>query len=273
MILVVTFSAQVVCGQNNEKENLLELSDEECLKVLVENGLEIPNEYSEYSDVSGFVKKIVENVIETPMRTSWYNYKPAQEFAEQIREVVLKYENSNDNFLFSGITTFSNYTLVDSSTYGNWSNSYWNYNCYAYAVGKTSWINPGETIGVDYSNNASTLETMTATRLASLVTYDLQKWGYSNITYSTTLPTYENGYRVIAVRKCKEDYHFMRMITTGVWHHKPSCTWLLKYKYSSVNSIKWNNECAIIDNQGNRIEYSPNIYYDSEVYYIKYKLR
>ena len=67
--------------------------------------------------------------------------------------------------------------------------------------------------------------------------------GYSDITYGFSVPSYTSGYRVIALRKCSEDYHFMYLHSaSNVWQHKPShCTPMI-YNYSSLTSGKWTNE-------------------------------
>ncbi len=108
---------------------------------------------------------------------------------------------------------------------------------------------------------------MTIARLASIISYDLQEYGYTNITYSTTLPSYQSGYRVVAVRKCTEDYHLMNMYSSSIWRHKPAFTHILQYNYSVPYLGSWTNEGVI-----NGYYFPKTLDYDSEIYYIKYKL-
>ena len=98
--------------------------------------------------------------------------------------------------------------------------------------------------------------------MALLVTYDLAELNYTNITYQRSLPSAEPGYRIIALRKGTDDFHFMYMYSAGVWYHKPGLSSPLRYKYASLSEGKWISEGLI------REQYkSSNCEYNSDIIY------
>ena len=99
------------------------------------------------------------------------------------------------------------YTLQDSTPIGSWSNNYLNYNCYAYALGITSGVQPGH-----YSGEPFAL-TMPVSDMADVVLADPEALGYWGYTSSTKPAALLDPYfKVIAIRKAvtNEDYHFMK---------------------------------------------------------------
>lgn len=96
---------------------------------------------------------------------------------------------------------------------------------------------------------------------------DLSRLGYTNVTYGSTRPSYQSGYKVIAVRKCADDFHFMAETSSNVWRHKPGDSVELQYNYSSPVLGKWTNEA--LNRYGVK---SASIEYTSDIMYIKYKL-
>lgn len=257
-----------VKAEDTEK-SLMDMSEDECLETLIQNGLIIPNEYKDYQYLEEFVKDVVEGTIEDPKCISWFNYTYAQNFAMLIREAVLAYEGIDEIVLYDkGITPFADdRNKLQYSVYLTpWSERFLNFNCYAYAINKAGLgqINPGERVGIEYS--PTTVASMTIDRMALLVTYDLAELKHTNITYGRNLPSAESGYRIIAIRKCTKDYHLMYMYSAGVWYHKPGVTAPLRYKYSSLTEGRWISEGLL------REQYkSSDCEYDSEIIYIKYK--
>ncbi len=254
-----------VKAEKTEK-SLTDMSKEECLETLIQNRLIIPDEYSDYQHLEEFVKKVADGTIEDPGRISWFNYTHAQDFAMQIRKAVLEYEGIDENDLYKeGIVSFADdRNKLQYSVYLTpWSERFLNYNCYAYAINKAGLghINPGEMIGVEYSQ--TTIASMTIDRIALLVTYDLAHFKYTNITYGKNLPNSESGYRIISIRKCTEDYHLMYMYSKGVWHHKPGAMSPLQYKYFSLTEGKWISEGLLREQYKNG-----NCEYNSEIIYI-----
>ncbi|MBE5940338.1 MAG: hypothetical protein E7266_08065 [Lachnospiraceae bacterium] len=269
LVAVFVVSNAVIANATDEKRvSLVNMSSEECFNTLLANGLEIPEGYKDYKNLEEFVKKIVSNVVSHPECEVWFNYTDANDFALAVREIVLEYENIQVNSILNcekGLR--SSYPLIYSTFLVEWIPTDATYNCYAYALGRQSLgrINPGAQDGITFLQ--SDLQTMTIDRLASFVAYDLQALGYTEITYGSALPSYQSGYNVIAVRKCEDDFHFMRMMSTGTWQHKPGGGAVMRYNYSSLTSGRWTNERIVYYQY-----YSADLYYDSDIIYIKYKL-
>ena len=96
-----------VKAEDTEK-SLRDMSAEECMETLIQNGLTIPEGYKDYQYLEEFVKKVADGTIEDPGRISWFNYTQAQDFAMEIRKAVLDYEGINENALHDGgITLFA----------------------------------------------------------------------------------------------------------------------------------------------------------------------
>ena len=129
----------------------------------------------------------------------------------------------------------ASYTLQDSTLYGSWSDSYMQYNCYAYALGYTNnFYLPG-----DFSHdNHVYSKTMTQTQVRDLVKQDLEAMG-NHVIVTTTKPSQlpDQYYKIIALRIAPwKDFHFMRPLdcsNLNVWVHKPSYTQPLKWNYTS----------------------------------------
>lgn len=108
---------------------------------------------------------------------------------------------------------------------------------------------------------------MTIDRLASLVTYDLQNLGHTDITYGRTVPYYQGTYSIVAIRKNSDDYHMMWMHSSQpTWRHKPHNSAILQYGYSLLTYGTWTDEGLF---QAGYETY--NNIYDSDIIYIKYK--
>ena len=264
----VTLTCMRVCAYAEENKKLSELSEEECIEFLKMQGTEIPKEYIDYTELGSTVKEMIMNIEAHPEAEGIYNYTAKAELYANVRETVLKYYEikiENNSFI-SAYSTKSALTLQYSKALYSWNEIFKNYNCYGFAINVNRWINPGYTLGVDYG--ANTVNLMSLSRMADLVASDLSELGYTNITYGRTRPSYQSGYKVIAVRKSSDDFHFMAETSVNVWRHKPGDSVELQYNYSSPTSGKWTNEgIGRYGLQGGGIEYN------SDIVYIKYKLK
>lgn len=232
-------------------EKLAQLSSEDLLDTLVENGLILPEalEMDEYTENA--VKSIVTDIQRGVTNADHipYSYTELAELAKRILDVSAK-----------NTSTLASYTLKDSTVLGSWSNSYTGYNCYGYSIGVPVFQNPG------YHSNQSFSMSLAISDMADLVVDDLDVlgyWGYKTTTKPTSMPNYQ---RVVAIRKGSVDYHFMKGNTSGdYWTHKPGGTNPLKWNYSSPGYTTWTNEYSY-----NNVSYQGNITYDSSIYYIIY---
>lgn len=119
-----------------------------------------------------------------------------------------------------------------------------NYNCYLYAIGRTSGgkVNPG------YYSSSINVKTCSISAFQDAVIADLKALGYSNarLTSANYVPT--SGETKIAFRRTYDsngdfiDFHFMKYnSSTGYWYHKPGLTAILIYK-SDATSGSWPSE-------------------------------
>lgn len=96
-----------------------------------------------------------------------YNLAQLQDFAYALKFAV------NDFYdVDSSIQPFANYGLQDSTVYQTPSNMT-SYNCYAYALGRSSWCSPGELSGHG-DMTQTTLKNKSIYELAEYVKDDLQ---------------------------------------------------------------------------------------------------
>ena len=142
------------------------------------------------------------------------------------------------------------------------------YNCYAYAIGRTSQAHdPG-----DFSNGAYDPKGEIKD-LANLVKADLLGGlGYVCVKITSTRPEYDPGWvNIIAVRKDTNapyeanDYHVAKLTSSG-WYHKPGKTAILKFNNPPSNSVPWIGEGY----KGYFV--SNNTTYDSQLRYLLYKM-
>ena len=268
MAFIVTLICMNMCIYAEENKKLSEMTEEECINFLESQGTEIPKEYIDYVNLGSTVKEMIIYIEEHPEVEHIYNYKAKDELFTNVRKTVLKYngiKSGSDSFI-STYSTTSLASLQYSKALYSWNERFKSYNCYGSAIDVTAWINPGYRLGVEYG--ANTVSLMSIDRMANLVASDLMSLGYTNITYGGTRPSYESGYRVIAVRKSSDDFHFMAEKSSNVWKHKPGDSVELQYNYSSPASGKWTNEgIGRYGLQGGNVEYTSNIMY------IKYKLK
>ena len=165
------------------------------------------------------------------------------------------------------------YTLQKSTLYAWDPSTMLNYNCYAFAIGRTErFRQPGEFSGRNYNHLGS------ITDLAEVIDADLNgDLGYACVRIQVNCPDsigiWEN---VIAIRKDEtldlvqyntrwNDYHVAKLTSVG-WLHKPGNTAVLKFNQEPSNNVNWTNE-----SYKNGIYYEPTITYESEIRFILYK--
>lgn len=240
---------------------MLKMTDQDVLSSMLNKGLELPSSYQEDMVYTAHVVKLIlsdyKKGVGSPDNIP-YNYTELVSLAQNIyRTIGIA---SRDSYLMNVQAT--TYTLQDSTVIGSWSDSYLNYNCYSYSLGKTSnAVDPGYYSGGSFSMSLS------ISAMATLVQNDLGVLGYWS-TKTTTKPSSLNSYEyLICIRKGSEDYHFMRSgsTNTSLWRHKPGRTNPLKWKYSSPGYKTWTNE-----NSRYNVCYSGSVTYNSSIYYIRY---
>lgn len=241
-------------------KKLSDLTEEECRLFLSESKIEIPSFLSKSINVKELIRTIENNpsIVFTVNHTVVYN------FLENVKSIVNKYHGIKS----SAIIGNSKSPLVYSNLYSWDPNTMPYYNCYAYALGRTSACDPGDFSSYNYGSNHS------IDKVANGVKSDLTTGlGYRCVKIQTTRPNSSTGWnRVIAVRKDLSgdlngfnDYHFARMFSS-VWRHKPGLSAVLTFKSAPNNSTIWTNEAY-----ASGIYYSPTITYESNIRYILYK--
>ena len=255
----------------DEKPLLSEMSENECLEFVKDNGVVLPDLRETESDWGSFVKRIITLVESDPDIVFGINYTVTANLAEEIRSVVNEYYGVSEQDLTE---PYAIAWLEHSEVYGTWNDEYKKYNCYAYVLGKTTIFNPGAFVYIQEnpediyaSRYVFNFYTYDLGQIASIVCDDLVALGKSRITTETNqidtsnLCTHEE---IICLRIGTDDYHFMKYTSDG-WLHKPSTTQVLRYKYTPTVSRIWTNECV-----KNGTYYSPTLTYTSDIIFISY---
>ena len=185
----------------------------------------------------------------------------------------------------NNIATYSTYavnsvnSLLYSTVYGNWSESFKQYNCYAFALGRTDkYYIIGGPSGNTKSGNIfwelwqscnPSLISKPIGELANYVNQDLHSLGYECVTSTkNTFYAPTDTQTLICVRKSQNDFHFMKYVD-GDWLHKPGWTWILKYNSTPNVSEDWLPEAAYMED--GKIVYDRGGYpYTGDIYFIKY---
>ncbi len=271
LIMVTAFIVALIfmnlCAYADEKK-LSEMTEEECIEFAEAQEIEIPEEFINYGKLGNIIKDMIEYIELNPNAEHIYNYIPTNELYTNVRKAVFEYYNKRNVSVLKTYSRSAAITLQYSKALNSWKYFFENYNCYAYAISayNDGWIKPGYKIGASYSE--SSIYNISIERFANLVASDLNVLGYTNVTYGSTRPAYQSGYRVLAIRKCDTDFHLMAETSSNVWKHKPGSSVELQYNYSSPALGKWTNEGIGRGGlQGGNIEYTSNIMY------IKYKLK
>lgn len=258
LLLILVFSSETFSAYANNSytdfslETLNKMSGEECIAELKKVGYCVPDIYNNAETTALAVKTIITDLHSGHFSTAVpYNYTALASMALDIQKVIL----DNDTIYAS------TYVLQDSTVYGSWLSSYLNYNCYGYAINKTSaFIDPGHYSGRDFNMGLTTYG------MASIIAADLNALGYS--TYITTnKPTsIASKEKIVCINKGTIDYHVMKGITgVNIWRHKPGSTNPLRWNYTSPEHKDWTNEYSIYN-----VSYPGTTSYFDDVYYVVY---
>jgi len=257
-LMSVLFSSLVCTADETEsKEWLSQYADENLANYLLANGIEFPSNDSYWIKLAKAILQCVENGNDCSCN---YSDLTATMFAKTIKDFAIDYYDVN---------LMSRYSLQYSLQYGEWSDDYLFYNCYSYAIGRTSvWSLIGFTTTSPVT--AENIDDFSISQLANIVKMDLTSntMGYYCTRITQYLPIesdLSSSQTLICLRKGELDYHFMRLNDDG-WIHKPGNTNLLKYNTIPSNSSIWTNE--YIDNYA--IAHEGSTTYDSNIYYIIY---
>ena len=266
-------SFKVYANSIQTEDEILNMSEEMLLNTLEANGLSLPEYYAKNREkAERFVAYYTHIFIKKEKRVDEvsFNYTQSNNLINNLVNVLrqMGFELEEESVGNSNLATRT--SLQNSTVLGSWSSNYLRYNCYGYAIGKTTkYEDPG------YYSGASFDLSMSIIQMANVVIEDLDSLGYNaykTLTKPTSLP--DNYHRVICIRKTLstdpaiEDYHFMKMYNNSLstWTHKPADTQPLRWNYSSPNATIWDNEC-----QKGTIVYGPDREYNSSIYYIVYK--
>jgi hypothetical protein len=268
-------------------QTLSEMTEEECLEFIIQNGVEIPDALVN-PGLGAFVKSIIREAERNPDVPLGFSYTVTHHFAESIRAAVNGYYGTVQG---NSAAVRSRFYLQDSwvlNNLGVWSNSsggYWedvweNYNCYSYAIGKTdSEHDPGD---FAHPGSYNAISDMPVEDVAQLVKDDLEFLGYVNVYSTDTAPdpaSFEPHQELICVRiggyhddyddwYSYNDYHFMKYNREdGYWYHKPGDSAPLKYKYHPSYDT-WTDERSF-----GGIEHEGDIEYDGDIWYIVYSIK
>ncbi|CAM4393542.1 hypothetical protein [Paenibacillus typhae] len=238
-------------------EKLTQLSGDDLLDTLLENGLQLPEGLEKDEYTRNAVKDVVTD-IERGITTAEhipYNYTKLAELAENILKISGEPGVSARSF-----AALASYSLQDSTVIGAWSDSYRYYNCYGYAIGNQVFKDPGYHSGKSFSIS------MGVSEIADLTVSDLDAlgyWGYKTTTKPASLAYYQ---RVVAVRKGSNDYHFMKGDTSGSdWTHKPAGNSPMRWNFTSPGYKVWTNESSY-----QNVNYAATTSYTSAIYYVIY---
>ncbi len=260
LLNVVQVDAAYMVNEENSISSSLSVRDlesqsgAECIRTLESYGLELPEVYKNDETLAENSVKMIISDLNSGVFSSGaipYNYTELVKLARQIYSIVQTYDSS-----------YKAASLQDSTVIGSWNNSYLNYNCYGYALGRSdSFVNPGA-----FSNQSFNMG-LSISEMADLVRDDLSSLGFyssKSLTKPSSLASYVDG--LICIRKGAGDFHFMLGAnSTTYWTHKPGNTNPLKWNYTLPSAKVWTNE-AVFQNS-----YVPSTTtYTSSIYYIQY---
>ena len=262
VICMISLCLLPVSASAEEKENPVKLSklgEEERAEFLSSMNIVVPEELKDV-DLLTMISKLEEN----PDAPCVINYTKGAELFEDVRAAVKKYYGIQDNAVVKSAGTRN---ALQYSTVYSWNTSMQYYNCYAYALGRSTICNPGDFSNQQYNHNDSIFN------VAVVVKDDLNgDLGYDCVKMQNSRPTTSSGWaNAIAVRKDTtadvgfNDYHFAKLSSSS-WLHKPSVTAVLKFNSAPTNSVAWTNEAY-----DGSMYYSPSVWYESNIIYLLYK--
>gem|GEM_PF-1375310 len=277
LLVMVSYANQKTNAKSFEDENdytikvISEMPWEEQIAMLTEYGVVFPDNFP--ADLHrDFIQSVIclseKDVNYRVVANSPVTFSVGCEIVSAVNKYLGRESSIKDSSFSYGATR----GLNDSTVVGSWSNSYYNYNCYAYAVGMTdAFYWPGMYSNVPNSSNFDI--SVSISTLAAHVKNDLASshYSYNCIKVVSTRPTsFQSGQKCICIRKGSDDFHFMKL-SSGFWYHKPSWTNPLKYKYTPSNSTYWTNEAYAKDpSTGVMTYYSASTQYTSNIRYIVY---
>lgn len=267
LLLALLLCMGVATVNAAEEHPLSEMSDEDCIAFVSEHGIAIPQWYDTDLEWAPFIRMVISMVEKDPNVSFGFGHTDLLMFAEGIKVAVIESGAISKGTRASGSSTTN--ILEDNWVVGSWSNSYENYNCYAYAIGQTIMIDPGY-----YSNNSCDGITNPNT-IATYIKADLEALGYTGVYISSALHTSSGHEKAICVRTGiwynehgrydVKDYHVMRCETDGYWYHKPGWTNPLKFKYAP-NYKTWYYEAF----DGTTYKRDESAKYTSAIWYVMY---
>lgn len=256
---ILSLGIHAAVATENERSVLLSsLNNEQCRAFLLEQGLTVPEELSNID-----LPELFTYLEEDPDTAFSIGWTALANFVESVRSVVKSYYGYTAAPAIRAAAYTLQYSTVDS-----WNESTMDaYNCYAYAIGRSTACQPGQFSNQTYDDAASIAS------VASMVKDDLNgDLGYDCVKIQSNRPTSTSGWlNVIAVRKDTthdllgiNDYHFAKLSSSS-WYHKPGRTAILKFNSAPSNSVDWTNEAY------DGTYHAPTITYDSDLRYLLYK--
>jgi hypothetical protein len=254
------------------------LTEAELLAFLSDSGVEVPAAFAGWAGVGTFAAEIVARTEESPSAPNIFNSPDSLYFADQVSAVVRAYYGFPSPYSPSVPSRLRATITIPSSVSSQlqwntlpgsvWNDSYYNQNCYGYALGISGlFANPGHFSGGTYSNSLS------VSVLADWIIADLDALGYDAIK-TTTRPTpasLQSAESAICIRTAPNDFHLMKLMSTGYWQHKPGKTVPLKYNAQNNNAANWNTEGIYLPESSTQVIYgTSSTTYNSTVYYIRY---
>lgn len=268
LMAVVLSLGMVSVATAEEPKELSEMTDEDCIAFVHTYDIKIPQWYENDIEWAPFIRKVISMVEENPNVSFGFGHTDLLDFAEAIQQTIVENNLACNNVARTPITSTTN-ILEDNWVYGQWNDQYGDYNCYAYAIGQTEQLNPGELSGNSYTGIPE------VATLAHYAKEDLWALGYTG-AYASSVAYTSSGHRqVLRFRRgtfydednlcMASDYHVMRSGTDGYWYHKPGRTNPLKYKYPT-STAAWVYEAY----DGENYVRDEAITYSGETWYVVY---
>lgn len=275
-ILVLNNSVTAVDMELMDKEVLSEMSDAALMDFVEEAGIVPPAHITDMDGLADWTRGMVSQIEQNP-DCVFLCTGPNLVYAEEVRTAVLEYygdvlnQNAVGTYSLPGASSLQQSDALAST----WSDSYYYYRCYAYAIVRTyGTYCPGQ-IAAGYMNSSyyaydyNTSPALAASRVVS----DLEYLGY-DARYTTTRPTsLDASETLICVRVSTTNgqFHFMRYNSiNGKWQHKPGTSVPLRFRSTPSNSIGWIVEGVLkYDGSSETVyECDTSYTYNSTIYYV-----
>ena len=289
--------------RSNNTEILSEMSEDECVKFIIRHGVIIPQGYDIDPNFNAIVKYYIQAVEANPNYPIVSSNEVMHDFISGIIRVVNAYYGVSLGVSHKQRSAYElEYNRVMNSrgqwqwvrSGGLWHNSYEEYNCYGYAIGKTSvFKDPGFHSGNQPPKLPNGKKDYSVYGMALFVIEDLEELGYEVVFFDDSKPDTTNlaSYqRLICIREGVfnegfigeySDYHLMKYnAEDDSWYHKPGNTAPLKYFHNGVSDPsvgEWNSTRSeyvwVIETSSNGNESRNNSgYYYGDIYYIVYSV-